>query len=84
MKTNRRMNGGGKLRRSQYEVWAEVLAKYVDAYAREGVRISRMSVQNEPMAKPGVGFVPVQRGRGSSVRGSVSASGVGCVRGMAM
>ena len=50
MKTNRRMNGGGKLRRSQYEVWAEVLAKYVDAYAREGVRISRMSVQNEPMA----------------------------------
>lgn len=50
MKTNRRMNGGGKLRRSQYEAWAEVLAKYVDAYAREGVRISRMSVQNEPMA----------------------------------
>ncbi len=49
---------GGKLRRSQYEVWAEVLAKYVDAYLREGVRISRMSVQNEPMASQ-AGFVPV-------------------------
>lgn len=50
MKTNRRMNGGGRLRRSQYEAWAEVLAKYVHAYAQEGVRIGRMSVQNEPMA----------------------------------
>lgn len=50
MKTNRRMNGGGRLRRSCYEAWARLLARYVSAYADEGVRIGRMSVQNEPMA----------------------------------
>ncbi|BAK43588.1 glycoside hydrolase family 30 beta sandwich domain-containing protein [Eggerthella sp. YY7918] len=50
MKTNRRMNGGGRLRHSCYEAWANLLVRYVDAYAREGVRIGRMSIQNEPMA----------------------------------
>ncbi|WP_080801480.1 glycoside hydrolase family 30 protein [Arabiibacter massiliensis] len=51
MKTNRMMNGGGRLRRSCYEAWARLLARYVAAYAQEGVRIGRMSVQNEPMAR---------------------------------
>lgn len=50
MKTNGRMNGGGRLRRSYYEAWARLLVRYVKAYAAEGVHIGRMSVQNEPMA----------------------------------
>lgn len=50
MKTNLRMNGGGRLRRSCYEAWAKLLTRYVVAYAQEGVRIGRMSVQNEPLA----------------------------------
>lgn len=51
MKTNHTMNGGGRLRRSCYEAWARLLARYAQAYADEGVRIGRMSVQNEPMAR---------------------------------
>lgn len=51
MKSNRMMNGGGHLRRSHYETWARLLARYVSAYADEGVRVGRMSVQNEPMAR---------------------------------
>ncbi|MBC2887774.1 glycoside hydrolase family 30 protein [Gordonibacter massiliensis (ex Traore et al. 2017)] len=50
MKTNGRMNGGGRLRKSCYGAWARLLARYVSAYAEAGVRIGRMSVQNEPMA----------------------------------
>lgn len=50
MKTNARMNGGGRLRKSYYDAWAQLLARYVADYAAEGVRIGRMSVQNEPMA----------------------------------
>lgn len=50
MKTNGRMNGGGRLRRSCYEPWARLLARYVEAYAEEGVNITRMTVQNEPCA----------------------------------
>lgn len=51
MKTNRLMNGGGHLRRSHYDTWAKLLARYVGAYAQEGVRVGRLSVQNEPMAR---------------------------------
>lgn len=51
MKTNRLMNGGGHLRRSHYGTWAKLLARYVGAYAQEGVRVGRLSVQNEPMAR---------------------------------
>lgn len=51
MKTNRLMNGGGRLRRSCYDAWAKLLARYVGAYADQGVRVGRMSVQNEPMAR---------------------------------
>ncbi len=50
MKTNFMMNAGGRLRRSCYEPWAKLLARYAQAYEQEGVRIGRMSVQNEPMA----------------------------------
>lgn len=51
MKTNRLMNGGGHLRRSHYGTWAKLVARYVGAYAQEGVRVGRLSVQNEPMAR---------------------------------
>lgn len=51
MKTNLSMNRGGRLRRRYFGRWAALLARYVDAYAREGIRIGRMTVQNEPMAR---------------------------------
>ena len=51
MKTNRMMNGGGRLRLKYYAAWANVLVRYLQAYESEGVRIGRMSVQNEPMAR---------------------------------
>lgn len=51
MKTNGSMNRGGKLRRSCYGSWADLLARYVAAYAQEGVPVGRMTVQNEPMAR---------------------------------
>lgn len=51
MKTNRLMNGGGRLRERFYDAWARLLARYVSAYAREGVQVGRLSIQNEPMAR---------------------------------
>lgn len=51
MKTNHLMNGGGRLRERYYGAWARLLARYVGAYAHEGVHVGRMSVQNEPMAR---------------------------------
>lgn len=50
MKTTKRMNGGGKLKRSYYTQWAQMIVRYLKAYAVEGIRIGRISVQNEPQA----------------------------------
>ncbi len=51
MKDNQSMVGGGKLTEEYKDVWAHYYAKYVKAFAAEGVRIAAISIQNEPMAK---------------------------------
>ena len=50
MKTNGEMNHGGKLKKEYYEAWAKYMARYVKEYEKEGIRISMLSVQNEPEA----------------------------------
>lgn len=40
--------GGGKLKPEYYDAWARYLAKYVQAYAAEGIPIYAITVQNEP------------------------------------
>lgn len=50
-KTNRNMCLGGRLRRSKYQIWAKIIARYLAEYRREGVRIGRVTVQNEPQAR---------------------------------
>jgi len=47
MKTNGSMVGG-KLRPDCYDVYAQYLIKYLEAYKKEGITIQTMSVQNEP------------------------------------
>ena len=50
MKTNGEMNHGGKLKKEYYKAWAEYFVKFIKAYAKEGIRISSITVQNEPEA----------------------------------
>jgi len=50
MKTNGQMNGGGKLRAEYRDAWARYYVRYIREYAREGIPIWGLSVQNEPMA----------------------------------
>lgn len=47
MKTNGRY-GGGSLRRECYPYFAEYLARFIEAYHREGIEIHALTVQNEP------------------------------------
>ena len=42
----------GSLRSDAYEPFAEYLARYVDAYAAEGVPIFALTIQNEPHFEP--------------------------------
>lgn len=51
MKTNGEMNHGGKLKEEFYDAWAALIVKYILAYKEEGILISRLTIQNEPMAK---------------------------------
>jgi glucosylceramidase len=50
MKSNNDMLHGGKLKREFYQPWANYFAKFIKAYAREGVPIWGVTIQNEPMA----------------------------------
>ncbi len=50
MKSNGQMNGGGKLLPQYRAVWAQCFVRFIQAYAKEGVPIWGVSVQNEPMA----------------------------------
>ncbi len=50
MKTNGEMNHGGSLKKEYYPVWAKYFVKYLNAYEEAGIKISRITVQNEPMA----------------------------------
>lgn len=50
MKTNGEMNHGGKLKKEYYQTWADYFVKYIRAYEAAGIKISYVTVQNEPMA----------------------------------
>lgn len=50
MKTNNDMNHGGKLKPEYYQTWAAYVVRYIKAYAKEGIRIDAITVQNEPEA----------------------------------
>ena len=39
---------GGKLKKQYYKLWADYIARYIEEYAKKGVRISAVTVQNEP------------------------------------
>jgi glucosylceramidase len=50
MKTNAQMNGGGKLRAEYRPAWARYYVRYVQEYARAGIPVWGLTVQNEPEA----------------------------------
>jgi glucosylceramidase len=50
MKTNGQMLGGGKLLPEYRDTWAQYFCRYIEEYAREGIEIWGVSVQNEPEA----------------------------------
>lgn len=50
MKTNGEMNHGGKLKDEYKEMWARYMARYIKEYAKLGIKISKVTVQNEPEA----------------------------------
>jgi glucosylceramidase len=50
MKTNGKMNDGGKLKDEYRDVWARYCARYIREYEKAGVPIWGLSVQNEPEA----------------------------------
>lgn len=50
MKSNADMLHGGKLKPRCYSAWAHYYVRFIDAYARRGIRIWGLTVQNEPMA----------------------------------
>ena len=66
MKTSDRLIKGS-LRADAYEAFAEYLARYVDAYAAEGVPIFALTIQNEPHFEPdnypGMRVEPAARAR---------------------
>lgn len=51
MKDNQSVIGGGKLLEDYKKVWALYYAKYIKAFADNGIKIFALSVQNEPMAR---------------------------------
>jgi len=51
MKDNKDMLHGGKLLPEYYESWAHYFTKFIKAYAKAGVKVWGITVQNEPMAK---------------------------------
>jgi glucosylceramidase len=50
MKTNNKMNEGGRLMEEHYDNWAKIMTQYLLAYEKEGIVIKRLTVQNEPAA----------------------------------
>jgi len=50
MKTNNAMLHGGKLKPEFRQAWANYYTKFIRAYAKEGIPIWGITVQNEPMA----------------------------------
>ena len=51
MKDNNDMLHGGRLKPAFYDSWAKYYTKFIKAYAKEGVPVWGITIQNEPMAK---------------------------------
>ena len=51
MKTNRSKNGGGKLEKKFYPLWAKYICRYIREYRARGIKVRMLSVQNEPNAE---------------------------------
>ena len=49
-KTNRSMKRGGRLKPECYGIWAQMIAHALVEYQRNGIRIGRITMQNEPKA----------------------------------
>ncbi len=49
-KTSGVLKQGGSLKKEHYELYAEYMAKFVEAYRAEGIKISALTLQNEPDA----------------------------------
>ena len=50
MKDNNDILHGGKLKPEYYQAWANYFAKFIKAYAKEGISVWGVTIQNEPMA----------------------------------
>jgi glucosylceramidase len=50
MKTNGDRCRGGKLKPEYREFWAEYICRYIKEYDKRGLKVSRITVQNEPLA----------------------------------
>jgi len=50
MKTNGKMNEGGKLKPEYRDAWAKYYARYIKEYAKEDIPVWGITVQNEPAA----------------------------------
>ena len=50
MKTNNNMLRGGKLLPEFYQPWANYYVKFIKSYAKEGIPVWGLTLQNEPMA----------------------------------
>lgn len=50
MKTNKQMNGGGRLLPECRDVWARYYCRYIREYEKEGIPFWGLTVQNEPEA----------------------------------
>ncbi len=50
MKDNNNVLHGGSLKPEYFDAWANYYAKFIKAYANEGIPIWGLTVQNEPMA----------------------------------
>ena len=50
MKDNNNILNGGKLLPEYYQSWANYYVKFINAYAKEGIPLFGLSIQNEPMA----------------------------------
>lgn len=50
MKTNLERNHGGKLKPEYRQMWADYICHYIKEYEKRGLKVNRLTIQNEPMA----------------------------------
>ena len=50
MKTNKERVHGGKLKPEYRKLWARYICRYIREYENKGFKVSRITVQNEPLA----------------------------------